>query len=255
MFSKISFDGIEKNKDFGYAANLDFFKENKEVEFKKGLNIIFAPNGSGKSTILSMLAIATACEQGGRSVVTEDWGYAHFSKSLEGVEVDHDGQPVMYANPRNTVGLISGAAFDDDFMSEGIFNSQNKESTGRTTTLRLANILSVLYGKSSFPKEIEFRLKEERLAPERKRVLEARIEKGQRSIIMDEPESGLAIQAQSNLFDIIDKAAKEQDLQIIIATHSIFSLTCTDANFIELSKGYINISKSYVYDAFLKMMK
>lgn len=244
MFDKITFNGLDKNKDYGYAAKLDFFKENKEMSFKPGLNIIFAPNGTGKSTILSLLAISTASKQGGYSVVTSDWNGLYSSESLDGIEVFHDGQATMYCNPREAVGLFEGmASFDDEFLSEGIAEMQLKESTGYTTMARLAKILSVLACEKSPKSEIEYRVKKEYLKPERMKMLEPRIEKGQFSILLDEPESGLAIHAQSNIFNLINKAAKEKNLQIIVATHSLFALSCLDANFIELRPNYLDVAR------------
>ena len=43
----------------------------------------------------------------------------------------------------------------------------------------------------------------------------------------------------------IEKQAKENKIQIIIATHSPFALTC-NANFIELQPGYIKIAKQEI---------
>lgn len=64
-------------------------------------------------------------------------------------------------------------------------------------------------------------------------------------MILDEPESGLAIHVQANIFRLIDKRAKENNLQIIVATHSPFALLC-EANFIELQPGYIKIAKQEI---------
>lgn len=243
MFSKITFKGLRKNKDFGYSASLDFFKKNKKVEFKPGLNIIFAPNGTGKSTILSMLALSVACKQGGYSVVTNKWDSMFGFENLDGIEVFHDGQSAMYCNPREAIGLIGGrAGFDDDFLSDGLKDLQLSESTGKTTLYRINKIVDILIGKEEMPKEIIYKKSQEYLTKDRKKLLEARVPLGQQSILLDEPESGLAIHIQRNLFKQIDQAAKEKGLQIIVATHSIFALSC-DANFIELEEGYIKKAK------------
>ena len=44
---------------------------------------------------------------------------------------------------------------------------------------------------------------------------------------------------------MLQKQAKENKIQIIIATHSPFALTC-NANFIELQPGYIKIAKQEI---------
>lgn len=247
MISNIDFTNIKEAENFSYATKLDFFKDNTSVEFKPGLNIIFAPNGTGKSTLLQIMAQFTACEQGGVSTITNSWlnDVSGFSKNkLDGLKVSHDGQPVMYCNPRNAVGLFGGmAAFDDDFMSEGIAEIQLKESTGYTTMSRLNKILAVLAGKQPLPEKIA--QKNGTLNDYAKKLLEATIPLGSKTVLLDEPESGLAIQAQSKLWKLVQKAAIEKDIQIIIATHSPFALTCK-ANFIELSPGYVNIAKEEI---------
>lgn len=256
MFSKVSFKDLakSKNKDYGYATKLPFFKENSEVEFKPGLNIIFAPNGTGKSTILSMMATATASKQGGYSVVTRDWNGRFDTECMDGINVSHDGQAVMYCNPRQAVGLIGGqAAFDDEFFSEGLYDLKLNESTGKTTIARLGKVLGIIGGKDPFESKIEYRVPEDQIKEERRKLLEPQIEKGQQSILLDEPESGLAIHVQNNIFTMLDKAAKEKNLQIIVATHSLFALSCVDANFIELQPGYIKIARDQLDLLFMKV--
>jgi predicted ATPase len=114
MISEIQFPSLQKSKTFAYAADVAFFKANKSVVLKPGLNIFFGPNGCGKSSILRMAGLSLAAEQGGVSTVTRSWlgdvyDYDGTSK-LEGINVVHDGQPILYGNPRNAVGLFGGQA-------------------------------------------------------------------------------------------------------------------------------------------------
>lgn len=159
MFERIEFEDISQSKAYGYAEKLDFFKNNKSIEFKPGLNIIFAPNGTGKSTILEILAKFTASEQGGVSTITTLWqdDMIMFNENkMQGIKVFHDGQPTLYNNPRKAVGLFGGmAAFDDDFFNQGAKEVLLKESTGYTTMHRLEKVLGVLSGKEQMPKDIQ----------------------------------------------------------------------------------------------------
>lgn len=247
MIERIEFEDIAQSTAYGYAQKLDFFKANKSIEFKPGLNIIFAPNGTGKSTILEILAKHSASEQGGISTLTQSWMQdmiKYGESTMKGIKVFHDGQPTLYNNPRKAVGLFGGmAAFDDDFFDQGIMETQLRESTGYTTMTRLQRVLGVLAGKSEMPKE--FAKKIHKLDDKYKQFLEGNIPIGQQTMLLDEPESGLAIHVQANIFRMIQKQARENKLQIIIATHSPFALTC-QANFIELQPGYINIAKQEV---------
>lgn len=246
MFERIEFEDISQSKAYNYAEKLDFFKNNKSIEFKPGLNIIFAPNGTGKSTILEILAKFTASEQGGISTITNSWKQDMINfgvNTMKGIKVFHDGQPTLYNNPRKAVGLFGGmAAFDDDFFEQGIMETQLRESTGYTTMTRLQRVLAVLSGQAQMPKDFQ---KKSSLDDTYNTFLKANIEKNQPTMILDEPESGLAIHVQANIFRMINKRAKEKNLQIIVATHSPFALTC-DANFIELQPGYLKIAKQEI---------
>jgi predicted ATPase len=258
MISEIDFSELKKSKEFAYAEKLDFFKTHKKVEFKPGLNVLFGPNGCGKSTILRMAAMTLAAEQGGVSTITTTWLNDIFDFGgeckLEGIKVSHDGQPLMYGNPRNAVGLFGGgAAFDDDFFSEGIANIQSKASTGLTTMNRLNRMLAVALGKAPFPAKFDERVKGSTRHKAAMALLKASIPVGQQTLIFDEPESGLGLPVQGNLFSILHEAAKKNNFQLIIATHSAFALGLPNCNFIEMSPDYLNNSRVALEVLHLKM--
>jgi predicted ATPase len=258
MISEIDFAGLKKSKEFAYADKLDFFKTHKKVEFKPGLNILFGPNGCGKSTILRMAAMTLAAEQGGVSTITSTWLNDIFDFGgeckLEGIKVSHDGQPLMYGNPRNAVGLFGGgAAFDDDFFSEGLANIQSKASTGLTTMNRLNRMLAVALGKAPFPAKFDERVKGSTRHKNALALLKATIPVGQQTLIFDEPESGLGIPVQGNLFGILHEAAKKNNFQLIVATHSAFALGLPRCNFIEMSPDYLANSQAAIEVLHLRM--
>lgn len=250
MISDINFSDIKSSNNFKYATELEYFKNNTKMQFKPGLNIIFAPNGTGKSTLLKIMAQFTASEQGGVSTVTDSWlrdvgGYG--DSNLKGLEVKHDGQPVMYNNPRQAVGLFGGmAAFDDDFLEQGIAEVQMKESTGMTTLARINKVLALLHGKYKIPEKVA--KKNAQITEIAQNFLKGTITVGQQTVLLDEPESGLAVHVQANLWRMIEKGAQEQNLQIIVATHSPFALACFSANYIELKPGYVKLSRTYIRD-------
>lgn len=251
MISEIDFSDLPKSKVFAYAKELDFFKTHTKVEFEPGLNILFGPNGCGKSTILRMAALTLAAEQGGVSTITSTWLSDIFDFGgeckLDGIQVSHDGQPLMYGNPRNAVGLFGGgAAFDDDFFSEGLANIQSKASTGLTTMNRLNRMLAVALGKAPFPAKVDERVNGSTRHKAAMALLKASIPVGQQTLIFDEPESGLGIPVQGNLFGVLHKAAKENGFQLIVATHSAFALGLPGCNYIEMSPGYIANSQNAI---------
>lgn len=253
MIADIQFKNLSKSPLFSYAQDVPFFQQNKKVTFKPGLNILFGPNGCGKSTILRMVALNLAAEQGGQSILTLDWlrkmtdynlGTGKVSSNLDGIKVSHDGQPILYAYPRNAVGMNNGR-LDDDFMLQGIQDGLNKTSTGLKTMERLNRVLAVLHGDSPFPAMIENRFTSSMNDIHQKKVKVAqaliapKIQVGQKTIILDEPESGLSIAAQGNLVGAFYEGMKSDSYQIIIASHSPFVVGLPGANYIDMEPGYL----------------
>lgn len=253
MISEIIFKSLKTSKLFSYAADLKYFKENKRIQFKPGLNILFGPNGCGKSTILNMAAIHLAAAQGGVSTVTQSWidqavDSDIFEKrepksNLGGVTVKHDGQPVMYGNPREAVGLRSGR-FDDDFMMKGVLNATDRSSTGFKTLNRLNDMFHLTLHPDEFPKEIQFVMNRKSVNSAWKAkfdvvdaLLTPSIPKGQPTFIFDEPESGLALPIQANIFTTLHNMALEKGIQVIAASHSPFCLGLPHANYIDMEPG------------------
>lgn len=143
-----------KNSEFPWVAELDYFKRHPVTEFKPGLNILFGGNGSGKSTVLQLLAQSLAAAQGGVSMVTTSWLQDVFGfdgkELLLPCEVVHDGQPVMFFDARAQEGLIGGS-FDDDFFSLGIENIMAKGSAGQLGLRRLERLLRVMHPTPEAP--------------------------------------------------------------------------------------------------------
>lgn len=119
MFSHIDLKGLAASPQFGYAKDLPFFQDKKNIAFKPGLNILVGANGTGKSTVLRMLAESTCSFQDGHSAITEATirqgvdmpgglrknGNSTKHRDRLGLKVHHDGQPVVFSDSRQTVGL------------------------------------------------------------------------------------------------------------------------------------------------------
>jgi len=257
MFESISLKGLGKSARFGYAAKLPFFAKKKELEFKPGLNILFGPNGCGKSTVLRILSDTMFATQGGTSVVTSSAlrdavdliGRSEPADEI-GLSVAHDGQPVVFCDPRNSVGLADGA-FDDDFMDLGLRNlfAQKEASHGQLSAHRIDKTLAVLTGKEKAPSAVEWRVSRKNVNTHWAAafdIVEARmkasIERGQPTIILDEPEANFSLLWQSRLWDLISSPEVTRDYQVIVATHSVFALGIPDANYIDFEPGYVEKS-------------
>jgi hypothetical protein len=178
---------------FPWAAELDYFKKTPVTGFKPGLNVLFGGNGSGKSTVLQLLATALAAAQGGTSVVTSSWMHDLFgfggSELKLPCELIHDGQPVMFFDARAKEGLIAGA-FDDDFFSLGVANTMAKGSTGQLGLQRLDRLLRVLVDSDRGSRRLELI----------EALLRASRPEGPKTLIFDEPESGFSLPWQAGLW-------------------------------------------------------
>ena len=231
-------------RSYNWAHTVPFLKQNPEITFTPGLNILFGPNGSGKSNVTGILAFHLAAEQGGHSCVTSDWIRNVFGIVGEPQlpwDVVHDGQPVVYVNPRNAVGLIGGmAGFDNDFFNEGIQNTITKASSGQHTLRRITNAAQLLLGAAPFPSKIEFKAgRTPKLAPKIDAHFAATCPLGPNTVILDEPESGLSLPFQAGFWRNALASVAAQKFQIIVATHSPFALNIKGANYIETEPGYL----------------
>ena len=242
----------------------------KNIEFKPGLNILWGPNGSGKSTVLTALARMLHCEQGGRTVVTRDSFSAVFnipdSKNpkagkrvdtlADGIYPVHDGQCAMHFDPGHAVGLIGGGAgFDYDFMDAGVMNTMFRGSAGETVMSRIDKVLGAIVKlDENFPK-IEWKVSQDSdKARMIAKFLEGTLpEKGQPTVLLDEPDRSLSLKVQAGLWrNLAMRFAK--NVQIIAASHSPLALHLPGANYIETEPGYLaeceRVIDLFIFDQF-----
>lgn len=257
MFQRIELKGLKNSERFGYAAEVPFFKGIRKVDFKPGLNVLFGPNGSGKSTLLRMLGDTMVATQGGITAITEASIHdtVNFNigkrrtegmKDKIGLSVIHDGQPVIFCDPRKAVGL-DGGAFDDDFFAEGIAEVTTRRglSHGQVSQSRMQAALAVLAGKARPKPEIIEVMKKDHVNDVWgsaidlvKARLEPRCEKGQFTVLLDEPEANFSLQWQAKLWELIASPAVAERCQVIVASHSPFVLGIKHANYIDMVPNY-----------------
>lgn|GEM_PF-6966502 len=239
-----------------WLGTVERFKKPCTVTFKPGLNILWGPNGCGKTTLLTLLARLFQCEQGGATTITENSIHEFFSSIgltnrenprgvLDSYDVRHDGKGVRFFNPAHARGMMAGGgAFDDDFFGEGIQNLLFKGSAGQTTLFRFEQILQEYLETGTAP-EVQSAINRDFVNEhwvERldiiQEFLRANSEPGPATILMDEPERSLSLPLQGQMWRFIRAYANVA--QFIVASHAVFALNIPEANYIELVPGSID---------------
>lgn len=243
-------------------------------------NVIVGPNGTGKSALLETLAIQTLSWFSGQSTLDDGYVIGRDSdvlwarerpfgndyKFLSGLTVETDNAPALYYRPNHIPG-------NDDSVTTammcGYFNEAKeygrlteRKSSGQKSLAMLERIKDLLSGKS---KSLEYRYTNWRAGKELKdldqrskagesfssrmpwdytaEILKKRVHdvspNAKPLVLMDEPEQSLDAVAELQLWRGI-QAADMAEVQIILATHSLYPLLYPDQfNLIEAVPGYI----------------
>lgn len=221
-------------------------RELKTISFEPGLNILWARNGVGKSTVLQAISNLFCCNQIGRPYVTKVALEEHLYRGIkhsttehpDGIVPLHDGQAILTFDPNRTPGLLhGGSVFDYDFIEEGLVNLK-KVSSGQSTLRQLHQQMGTyVTGETPWP-EIVWKMPKTCYDVLQSRIdflhalFESKIPLGPKTILMDEPEKCLDLDNADLMWQGIRKWSKTH--QIIVASHSVFALGIEEANYIEL---------------------
>jgi predicted ATPase len=238
-----------------WLSKVEAFKKPCSFEFKPGLNVLWGRNGAGKTSLTKVLARLFHCEQGNQPIVTQEslaelvGGRVMDDVDVKkGLKIEHDGQGVRHFDPGHAVGLMGGgAAFDWAFGREGVINTMFKGSAGQTTMFRFDRLINEIVA-GAIP-EVEWQFSREgRSGSWADRIklasffLKGNAEKGQPTILLDEPERSYDLNAQVGVWRFL--RAYSDQIQFIVASHSLFALKIPDAHYIELSPRYLDGSKA-----------
>jgi len=233
-----------------WLASIDALAKPRSFEFKPGLNILWGRNGSGKTSLTKVLARLFHCEQGNQPHVTQEslaelaGGRLYDDLDIrKGLKITHDGQGVRHFDPGHAVGLIGGAAaFDWTFGDEGLANVMFKGSAGQTTMFRADRLINEIVA-GEVPEVVWKFSRDHKNGVWAERIklasafLKGNAAKGPPTILLDEPERSFDLNAQVGIWRFLRAYADQ--VQFIVASHSLFALKIPDAHYIELSPRYL----------------
>ncbi len=233
-----------------WLSRVEALAKPRAFEFKPGINVLWGRNGSGKTTLTKVLARLFHCEQGNQPLVTQEsltelaGGRVMDDVDVKkGLKITHDGQGVRHFDPGHAVGLIGGAAaFDWTFGDEGIANAMFKGSAGQTTMFRFDRLVNEI--AAGVVPEVDWKFPRDKVSGRWKdrvelaaHFLSGNADKGQPTILLDEPERSYDLNAQVGVWRFL--RAFSDEVQFIVASHSLFALKIPDAHYIELSPRYL----------------
>lgn len=246
----------------GFAKSLPTIERLQRMNLSPGLNILWGPNGCGKTTALKLMAAHALCWRGGWTRLAEpmEAGGLSLQKddrivSLGSIAdrhtpghsvaiVEWDLVPVFFANGIDSgrVDIASGEVNDGDGFTnwvEAVNERMRPLSSGQTRAGKLRKMLKVLNDAPDF-KAVTVRDHMNDTWREcfqaQIDILAARPDNGRLTVLMDEPEKHLDLKTCKQLWEVVIPTLAE-NAQLIVASHHPCALVSKGAKWIESEKG------------------
>lgn len=254
MIRKIKFKDLEKLPlNCKYIKNTNIFKNDQEIEFSEGLNLIIGKNGCGKSTLINIIGSYLMCNTLMRSkvssielsnIINYDSDFNYFI--LDGVDVEADYRVSTF----KIIDKAEGNPLNGENVPESfIINSEiSHKSRGESNLSRLGVLSSMMYNPklhrfdvSEYENNDKFKLfsdyiKRNNYIPKTPRF----------TLLLDEPDNNLDMYEIDKLGnDLIEGSETSQILAVVHNPALIYKLSQYDINIIEMSEGYMDFINEY----------
>lgn len=245
----------------GYALKLSGIKENPKFTFTDGVNVLFGPNGCGKSTVINILAAYSSVPvgmgaRGGWSKYLEPTidqkprfpnAYISQSPGKCKAKIEWNGLPTFLHSASLSDAPIQFFGEDGDGIMTDVDQIQtifSKPSQGQSRIVKLLKLKDTLKNPPNLrtmPATDHMNSTWQKMFSAQHAYLKTLSGEGRMTILFDEPDRSLAIPLQIQFWThYLPNLAKE--FQIIIATHSFVPIFVNKFSIIDMQKGYVRES-------------
>jgi ABC-type uncharacterized transport system ATPase subunit len=241
---------------------------NRVFHFSPDVNFIYGQNGVGKSVIAKTLAAYCGIDKGGWTRISEPaklasklqnhfpWIYRQYTPNHIDAKVVWDGTPTFYYDSElmgknDMTWFFQNASQSADGITteaEQMDILTTKPSSGQYRIAKINKVMQLIKSPpnlSVIPPDIV--ANERQYAQLEINYIHSLPRNGKMTLILDEPERGLVLPRQLDLFDNVSKTLAKY-FQVIIISHSPFALFHEDANLIDVEPGYSESCRKLVYD-------
>lgn len=239
----------------GYLTQLPGFHEGKTFQFSEGMNVLFGPNGCGKSSVLKMIKAYCGIPdgKGGWSRISSElalgaqvqnhfpWVYRAYSPGQSDCFVIWDGTPTFFNEGDVKVDQWAWFTHKEILSEDGMTTEAEqmdvmaaKPSSGQYRMGKLNKLFNMLRNPPNLLNPVcsHPTQRAEQL------YIQSLPRDGKVTLILDEPERALSLPKQLELFKLLEQMSN--DFQIIIATHSPFVLFDLKAKLFDIQEGYVS---------------